>query len=104
MYVVTTPELGRWPFCVNTLLEKTSIYDLCQKPLPLGMFYEWAKKLFEQGAGLFHDQVASTRPDTSQCGNTNIATGLRLTSIACVAAAIAYHFISGNEDFRETMP
>ncbi len=25
-------------------------------------------------------------------------------SIACVAAIIAYHFISGNEDFREAMP
>lgn len=49
------------------LLEKTPISDLCQKHgMTPGMFYEWQKKLFEQGAGLFDAQVASTRPAAAE--------------------------------------
>ena len=36
----------------EALLEKASISDVCQKHgITPGMFYEWQKKLFEQGSG-----------------------------------------------------
>lgn len=44
------------------LLEKTPISDVCQKHgLTPGMFYEWQKKLFEQGAMLFDSATAAAR-------------------------------------------
>ncbi len=38
----------------EALLEKVSISEVCQKHgITPGMFYEWQKKLFEQGATIF---------------------------------------------------
>ena len=38
----------------ETLLEKVSISEVCQKHgITPGMFYEWQKKLFDQGAVIF---------------------------------------------------
>ncbi len=60
----------------ESLLEKTPISDLCQKQgAPPACSMNMPKKLLEQGAGLFDDQVGSTRPDTSPYNNNNIATG-----------------------------
>jgi transposase len=46
----------------KALLEKISISDVCQKlGITPGMFYEWQKKLFEQGSVVFNSNVTAAR-------------------------------------------
>ena len=47
----------------ETLLEGVSVSDVCQKHgISPGMFYEWQKKLFEQGAMVFNAASAAAAP------------------------------------------
>lgn len=51
----------------EALVEGVSVSDVCQKHgITPGMFYEWQKKLFEQGAMVFNAAAAAAtqRPTT----------------------------------------
>jgi len=46
----------------EALLEKTPVSDVCQKHgITPGMFYEWQKKLFEQGSVVFNGGATAAR-------------------------------------------
>ena len=46
----------------EALLEKTPVSDVCQKhDITPGMFYEWQKKLFEQGSVVFNGSATAAR-------------------------------------------
>ena len=51
----------------EALLERVNVSDVCQKHgITPGMFYEWQKKLFEQGTGLFGAHTTGPRPSTAE--------------------------------------
>ncbi len=47
----------------EALLEKVNVSDVCHKRgITPGMFYEWQKKLFEQGSVVFNRMATAARP------------------------------------------
>ena len=51
----------------EALLEKVNVSDVCQKhSITPGMFYEWQKKLFEQGSVVFNGTAIATRPSAGE--------------------------------------
>lgn len=51
----------------EALLDGVSVSDVCQKHgITPGMFYEWQKKLFEQGAMIFNAAAEATQRPTTE--------------------------------------
>jgi transposase-like protein len=49
------------------LIEKTPISDVCQKAgIGLTLFYQWQKKLFEEGAVVFESKAANGRQEAAE--------------------------------------
>ncbi len=49
------------------LIEKVPLSEVCQKhDIPPTLFYQWQKKLFEEGAGVFESKAASARQQEAE--------------------------------------
>jgi transposase len=49
------------------LIEKVPLSEVCRKhDLPPTLFYQWQKKLFEEGASVFESRAASTRQQAAE--------------------------------------
>lgn len=49
------------------LLEKVPLSEVCQKHgLAPSLFYQWQKKLFEEGAAVFESKAATTRQQQAE--------------------------------------
>jgi transposase-like protein len=49
------------------LIEKAPLSDVCQKHhIPPTLFYQWQKKLFEEGAGVFESKAGAARQQVAE--------------------------------------
>ena len=49
------------------LIEKVPLSQVCQKhDIPPTLFYQWQKKLFEEGAGVFETKAANARQQEAE--------------------------------------
>ena len=49
------------------LIEKVPLSEVCQKhDIPPTLFYQWQKKLFEEGAGVFESKAAQARQQEAE--------------------------------------